>query len=208
MTSFIIDLHNKCAYIYYKTEVAHYDRNSGSHISGMVAQAYRTGGSLEHRLFRFKEKMQIFVDADACPVVDIVEEIAEKYNIPTTLLCDTNHILYSDYSEVIVVGAGADAVDYKLISICHKGDIVVSQDYGVAAMALGKGAYAIHQSGKWYTNENIDQMLMERHLNKKARRSSHKNHIKGARKRTEDDDVRFAQSFEKLILMAKSKEGA
>ena len=66
--------------------------------------------------------MQIFVDADACPVVDIIETIAEKYNIPTTLLCDTNHILYSDYSEVIVVGAGADAVDYKLISICHKGD--------------------------------------------------------------------------------------
>ena len=122
--------------------------------------------------------MHIFVDADACPVVGIVEEIAEKYNIPTTLLCDTNHILYSDYSEVIVVGAGADAVDYKLISICHKGDVVVTQDYGVAAMALGKGAYAIHQSGKWYTNENIDQMLMERHLNKKARRSSHKNHMK------------------------------
>ena len=55
MTSFIIDLHNKCAYIYYKTEVAHYDRNSGSHISGMVAQAYRTGGSLEHRLFNMVE---------------------------------------------------------------------------------------------------------------------------------------------------------
>ena len=150
--------------------------------------------------------MQIFVDADACPVVGIVETIAEKYNISTTLLCDTNHILYSDYSEVIVVGA--DAVDYKLITICHKGDVVVSQDYGVAAMALGKGAYAIHQSGKWYTNENIDQMLMERHLNKKVRRSSHKNHMRGSRKCTEEDDVRFAQSFEKLILMAKSKEGA
>ena len=68
--------------------------------------------------------------------------------------------------------------------------------------------YAIHQSGKWYTNENIDRMLMERHLNKKVRRSSHKNHIRGPRKRTEEDDVRFAQSFEKLILMAKSKEGA
>lgn len=65
--------------------------------------------------------MQIFVDADACPVVDIVETIAEKYNIPVTLLCDTNHVLYSDYSEVFVVGAGADAVDYKLISICHRG---------------------------------------------------------------------------------------
>ena len=151
--------------------------------------------------------MHIFVDADACPVVGIVETIAEKYNISTTLLCDTNHILYSDYSEVIVVGAGADAVDYKLISICHKGDIVVSQDYGVAAMALGKGAYAIHQSGKWYTDDNIDQMLMERHLSKKARRSSRKCHVKGPKKRTEEDDERFAQSFEKMLLMAREKEG-
>lgn len=147
--------------------------------------------------------MKIFVDADACPVVDIVEDIATKYNISVTLLCDTNHVLTSDYSEVIVVGAGADAVDYKLISICHRGDIVVTQDYGVAAMALGKGAFAIHQSGKWYTNENIDQMLMERHLNKKARRASSRNHIKGPRKRTDEDDQRFAESFEKLLLRAK-----
>lgn len=146
--------------------------------------------------------MKIFVDADACPVVDIVEDIATKYNIPVTLLCDTNHVLTSDYSEVIVVGAGADAVDYKLISICHRGDIVVTQDYGVAAMALGKGAFAIHQSGKWYTNENIDQMLMERHLNKKARRASSRNHIKGPRKRTEEDDQRFTESFEKLLRKA------
>lgn len=146
--------------------------------------------------------MKIFVDADACPVIDIVEDIATKYNIPVTLLCDTNHVLTSDYSEVIVVGAGADAVDYKLISICNRGDIVVTQDYGVAAMALGKGAFAIHQSGKWYTNENIDQMLMERHLNKKARRASSRNHIKGPRKRTEEDDQRFAESFEKLLRKA------
>ena len=145
--------------------------------------------------------MQIYVDADACPVVGIVEEIAEKYKIPVTLLCDTNHVLYSEYSDVIVVGAGADAVDYKLIGVCHKGDIVVSQDYGVAAMALGKGAYAIHQSGRWYTDDNMDQMLMERHLNKKARRSSRKNHIKGPKKRTKEDDERFAQSFEKMIRM-------
>ena len=146
--------------------------------------------------------MQIFVDADACPVVSIVEAVAKKYGVAVTLLCDTNHVLYSDYSEVVVVGAGADAVDYKLISICHKGDIVVSQDYGVAAMALGKGAYAIHQSGKWYTDENIDQMLMERHLNKKARRSSNKAHLKGPKKRTKEDDERFSESFEKLIQKA------
>ena len=115
-------------------------------------------------------------------------------------------MLSSDNSELIVVGAAADALDYKLISICHKGDIVVSQDYGVAAMALGKGAYAIHQSGKWYTNENIDQMLMERHLNKKVRRASGKKHLKGPRKRTSGDDEHFRASFEKMIYMAMDKE--
>lgn len=147
--------------------------------------------------------MRIFVDADACPVIGIIERLAKKYDVPVTLLCDTNHVLVSDYSEVKVIGAGADAVDYALIGLCSKGDIVVSQDYGVAAMALGKGAYAIHQSGKWYTNENIDQMLMERHLAKKARRATKKNHLKGPRKRSVQDDERFAESFEKMIRKAR-----
>lgn len=146
--------------------------------------------------------MKIYVDADACPVVRIVEKIAEKYEISCTLLCDTNHILYSDYSEVVIVGAGADAVDFKLISLLSRGDICVSQDYGVAAMALGKGCFAIHQSGKWYTNENIDQMLMERHLAKKARRATKKHHLKGPAKRTVEDDIRFEESFEKMVQKA------
>lgn len=150
--------------------------------------------------------MKIFVDADACPVVRIVERTAQKHKLPVMLLCDTNHVLQSEYSEIVVVGAGMDAVDYKLISLCRKGDIVVTQDYGVAAMALGKGAYAIHQSGKWYTDDNIDRMLMERHLNKKARRGSHRNYIKGPRKRTSEDDVRFAESLETLILKVTGKE--
>lgn len=148
----------------------------------------------------------IYVDADACPVVSIVERLAEKYDIPVTLLCDTNHILSSDYSEVKIIGAGADAVDYALIGLCTSGDIVVTQDYGVAAMALGKGAYAIHQSGKWYTNENIDQMLMERHLAKKARRATKKNHLKGPRKRSVEDDERFEGSFETLIQKTLGKK--
>lgn len=146
--------------------------------------------------------MKIYVDADACPVVRIIETVARKYDVPCVLLCDTNHVLYSEYSEVIVVGAGADAVDFKLISLLSRGDICVSQDYGVAAMALGKGCYAIHQSGKWYTNENIDQMLMERHLAKKARRSTKKHHLKGPAKRTPEDDQRFEESFEKMLRKA------
>lgn len=143
--------------------------------------------------------MKVLVDADACPVVSIVETVAKKRNIPVMLLCDTNHVLRSDYSEVKVIGAGADAVDFALVNQCQKGDVVVTQDYGVAAMILGKGAYGIHQSGKWYTNENIDQMLMERHLNKKARRANGKHHLKGPAKRTEEDDRSFQTSFEVLL---------
>ena len=143
--------------------------------------------------------MKILIDADACPVVRITERIAKEKGIPVTLLCDTNHVLQSDYSEVITVGAGADAVDFKLVSICQKGDLVVTQDYGVAAIILGKGAYGIHQSGKWYTNENIDQMLLERHLAKKARNEKKKHHLKGPAKRTEEDDQRFEESLRRLI---------
>ena len=146
--------------------------------------------------------MKIYVDADACPVVRIVEKIASKYELPCILLCDTNHVLHSEYSQVIIVGAGADAVDFKLISLLSRGDICVSQDYGVAAMALGKGCYAIHQSGKWYTDENIEQMLMERHLAKKARRSSKKHHLKGPSRRTIEDDKRFEESFENMVQKA------
>lgn len=101
--------------------------------------------------------MTIYVDADACPVVRIVEKVAKEMKIPVTLLCDTNHVLHSDYSDIKIIGAGADAVDFALVNLARKGDAVVTQDYGVAAMALGKGAYAIHQSGKWYTNDNIDR---------------------------------------------------
>ncbi len=142
--------------------------------------------------------MKIYVDADACPVTRIAERVAKEHGIPVVLLCDTNHVLSSDYSEIRVIGAGADAVDIALINLCQRGDIVVTQDYGVAALALGKGAKAIHQSGRWYMDENIDSLLMERHLAKVARRKG-KNHLKGPAKRTEEDDRRFEESFQKLI---------
>lgn len=151
--------------------------------------------------------MHIYVDADACPVIRIVENIAKKYNIETTLICDTNHVLTSDYSDVVTVSAGADAVDFKLVNLCTHDDIVVTQDYGVAAMVLSKGAYAIHQSGKWYTNDNIDPMLMQRYITKCAKRASSKNHIKGSKKRSNEDNIHFAESFEKLVLLAQTKKG-
>ena len=144
--------------------------------------------------------MHIYVDADACPVVRQTEELAQKYGVAVTLLCDTNHVLRSDYSEVKVIGAGADAVDLALVNLCQTGDLVVTQDYGVAAMALGKKAYAVHQNGWQYTNENIERLLMERHFAKKARRASGKHHLKGPRKRSEDDDLEYRGKLEQLLV--------
>ena len=143
--------------------------------------------------------IRILIDADACPVVKIAERIAKERKIPVILFGDTNHVLSSDYADIRVIGAGADAVDFALMNESRSGDIIITQDYGVAAMGLGKGAYPIHQSGKWYTNENIDQMLMERHLAKKARMGRGKQHLKGPAKRTTEDDERFAASLVRLI---------
>ena len=149
--------------------------------------------------------MIVYVDADACPVTRIVEEIARKHGPRVVLLCDTNHVLTSPYSDVRVIGAGADAVDIALINLCRRGDIVVTQDYGVAALALGKGARAIHQSGRWYTDDNIDGLLMERHLARVARRSA-KSHLRGPAKRTREDDLRFEESFRRLVEAALEEE--
>ena len=142
---------------------------------------------------------QIFVDADACPVVPAIERIASKYHVPLHLSCDTNHVLQSAVGKVHVIVAGADAVDIAVANACQKGDVVVTQDYGVAAMVLGKGGYAVHQNGWQYTAENIDRLLYERYTVKKARRSSRKVHLKGPHKRTVEDNEKFATKVERLI---------
>ena len=140
-------------------------------------------------MLKGEQMMRILVDADACPVIGIVERVAKAHGIPVMLLCDTNHVLNSDYSDVKVISAGADAVDFALINLCRSDDVVVTQDYGVAALALGKGAFAIYQSGMLYTQDNIDQMLMERHFARKARIGKGKHHLKGPKKRTREEDV-------------------
>lgn len=144
--------------------------------------------------------MRILVDADACPVVPEIRRIAVKYSVPLHLFCDTNHILRMDYGEVHVISAGVDAVDIAVANSCQKGDIVVTQDYGVAAMALGKGAAAVHQNGWQYTQQNIDRLLYERYEAKKARRSSKKVHLKGPRRRTIADNETFSRKFEALVI--------
>lgn len=148
--------------------------------------------------------MKILVDADACPVVRQIEKIAKAYGIEVLLICDTAHIFNSEYCKVITVGSGTDAVDLELVNFCQKGDVAVTQDYGVAAMVLGKGGYCIHQSGKIFTDDNIGGLLMDRHLAKKARMSG-KIRTKGSKKRTKADDEHFEKEFEKLIIAILNK---
>lgn len=141
--------------------------------------------------------MQIFVDADACPVKDIIVHIARQKNIPVTMLIDTSHVLNDGYSTVITVEKAKDSVDIALINRVKSGDIVVTQDYGLAAMALGKAAKVLNQNGLVYTNENIDSLLMSRHMGQKIRRGGGR--TKGPGKRTREDDERFRRAFETII---------
>lgn len=146
--------------------------------------------------------MKILVDADACPVKEIIERVGKKNKIPVIMIIDTSHILKSDYSEILTVSKAPDAVDLALINRTLACDIVVTGDYGVAALALGKGAYAIHHSGKIYTNENIELMLFERHISKAQRRKGKQKSIGHQKKRTKQDDEHFETSFKSLCKRA------
>ena len=145
---------------------------------------------------------QVLIDADACPVVHEAVGAAQQSGLPAVILCDEHHMIRSDYAQVRHVASGADAVDIALMNLCRRGDVVLTQDYGVAAMALGRGAYAIHHSGRRYTDENIDRLLMERHMAKKARRASGKHHLRGPAKFTQADRERFAAAFRALLQEA------
>jgi len=141
--------------------------------------------------------MQILVDADACPVKQIIVRLAKQYKIPVTMLMDTSHVLNDGYSTVITVDKEADSVDFALMGILKCEDIVVTQDYGLAAMVIGKGAKAVNQNGLVFTNDNMDKLLMERHISAKVRRGGGR--TKGAPKRTKDDDERFEAVFVKML---------
>jgi hypothetical protein len=133
--------------------------------------------------------MRILVDADACPVKQIIVRLAKERNISVTMLVDTAHELSDDYSQIITVDTQADSVDFALMGLLTRDDIVVTQDFGLAAMVIGKGARAVNQDGLVFTNENIDGLLMGRHIGQKVRRGGGR--TKGQSKRTKDDDVRL-----------------
>lgn len=141
--------------------------------------------------------MRILVDADACPVKGIIVEQARKRRIPVAMFIDVNHEIHDGYSDVIVVDQGRDSVDFRLIAALKAGDIVVTQDYGVAAIALSKKAHVIHQSGMLFTGENMDTLLQDRYASQKNRRMGKR--TQGPKKRTKLEDDRFSAALEQLL---------
>lgn len=141
--------------------------------------------------------MKIIVDGDACPGISIIENIAKKYSIEVIIYCDYNHFIQSDYSIVKTVDSGFQSVDMYVINQAKAGDIIVSQDYGVAAICLSKKCSVINPKGYIYNESNIERMLEERHLSQKIRRSGGR--TSNPKKRTKEDDLRLQCNLQKLI---------
>jgi len=141
--------------------------------------------------------MRIIIDGDACPVIDLAESIAHKFNIELILFCDYNHDIKLNYGRVVKVDQSYQSVDIKIINFAKRKDIIITDDYGLASLALSKKASAINSKGKIYTDKNIDTLLMKRHINKKIRNAG-KQHPT-SKKRTKKADLLFKNKL-KFIL--------
>ena len=145
--------------------------------------------------------MKIYVDADACPVKDIIIAESRNANIPVVLVTSFSHFSNAEQPsgvETSYVDSGADAADYRIMKLAGKGDIIVTQDYGLASLGLAKGCTVLHHTGYSYTNENIDQLLQTRYLSAMARKSGKR--TKGPKPFTAEDKEKFRELFKNVIL--------
>ncbi len=141
--------------------------------------------------------MRILVDADGCPVVKIAMDICKKNNLEMIVICDNSHVFNLEGIQTIMVDKGADSADFRLVNLIEIGDIVITQDYGLAAMCLSRKAIVINQNGMFYNNSNIDSLLLARHTAKKIRNAGGR--IKGNSKRTQEQDEDFKKALISLI---------
>jgi len=141
--------------------------------------------------------MKILIDADGCPVVDITLGCARQRGIEVLLICDTAHYFEREGAKTITVSKGADSADFYLVNHVGKGDLVITQDYGLAAMALARQALVLNQNGMQYTADNIDALLLARHTARKIRMGGGR--LKGPAKRTKEQDEDFRKALCALL---------
>ncbi len=143
--------------------------------------------------------MKILIDADACPkqVLSICLKIGRNYDVPVWTVASFNHNIESDYH--IVVGDASQETDIKVLNLSEPGDLVVTQDWGLAAMLLGRGVFCLSQNGKEYRSENIEFLLEARETMARHRRSGGR--TKGPKKRSSEDDKKFEKSLDRIIKL-------
>lgn len=141
--------------------------------------------------------MTILIDADGCPVVDLTLQVAKQYSVPVIIMCDTSHQIERTGAQTLVLDKGTDSVDFVLVNRVHPGDVVITQDYGLASMCLARCARVLNQNGLEYTADNIDALLFRRHENKKLIRAG--KHPKGSAKRTAAQDEAFEKSLRTVL---------
>jgi uncharacterized protein len=156
--------------------------------------------TINWNLFVGEINLKIYVDADACPVKDIVITEGTKAAIPVILVTSFSHFSTAEQPsgvETIYVDSGADAADYRIMKLVERGDIIVTQDYGLASLGLAKGCTVLHHKGFTYTNENIDQLLQTRYLSAMARKGGQR--TKGPKAFTSEDREKFRILFKEVI---------
>jgi len=143
--------------------------------------------------------MTVLIDADACPVVDITVNICRQVEVECIIICDTAHVFEKTGAKTVIVSQGSDSVDFALVNMIKKGDIVVTQDYGLAAMCLAREAVPVNQNGMLYNDSNIDNLLMQRHISKKIRMGGGR--TKGPPKRTPEQNKSFEKTLRELLSL-------
>ena len=141
--------------------------------------------------------MRILIDADGCPVIDAAVRLAREKNLECIIICDSSHVFEIAGVKTLTVSKGPDSVDFTLVNMVHTGDIVITQDYGLAAMCLSRKGIPVSQNGMIYDDSNIDALLFSRYAAAKIRNSGWR--IKGPSKRTSDQDLQFEATFMRLI---------
>ncbi|MPM64426.1 hypothetical protein SDC9_111312 [bioreactor metagenome] len=141
--------------------------------------------------------MRILIDADGCPVVDLAVTQAKKFHIECLLLCDTSHVFQKEGAQTLTFSKGPDSVDFALVNLAQPGDIVITQDYGLAAMCLARNAVVLSQDGMQYTADNIDALLLQRHIAKKIRNAGGR--LKGSSKRRPQQDEAFLDKLSSML---------
>lgn len=143
---------------------------------------------------------RIVVDADGCPVVNEAIAAAKRFDIECLLLCDTSHRFEREGAQTLTFSKGPDSVDFALVNLVQPGDVVVTQDYGLAAMCLARGVRILNQDGMEYTADNIDALLLARHTAQKIRSGGGR--LKGPPKRTGAQNEAFRLALDQLLSKA------